>query len=83
MLEDSCSKKKGLASSLCIKCGAVGYSRHFYSSQIIEADGCGMKSFDINTRAVYGMRAVDGGYESSKLCWHLNMPKPMTEKTQR
>ena len=47
---------------------------------MIEADGCGMKSFDINTCAVCGMRAVGGGYNSlKKLCGHLNMPKPMTE----
>ena len=42
ILEDVCTKKKGLASYLCIKCGACGYSRHFYSSKMIEADGCGM-----------------------------------------
>ena len=76
ILEDLCTKKKGLASYLCIKCGACGYSRHFYSSKMIEADGCGMKPFDINTRAVYGTRAVGGGYNSlKKLCGHLNMPK--------
>ena len=28
MLEDLCIKKKGLASYLCIRCGACGYSRH-------------------------------------------------------
>ena len=50
ILEDLCTKKKGLASYLCIKCGACGYRRHFYSSKMIEADGCGMKSFDIHTR---------------------------------
>ena len=51
---------------------------------MIEADGCGMKSFDINTRAVYGMRAVGGGYNSlKKLRGHLNMPKPMTEKNHK
>ena len=84
ILEDLCTKKKDLASYLCIKCGACGYSRHFYSSKMIEADGCGMKSFDINTRVVYGMRAVGGGYNSlKKLCGHLNMPKPMTEKSHK
>ena len=72
ILEDLCTKKKGLASYLCIKCGACGYSRHFYSSKMIQADDCGMKSFDINTRAVYGMRAVGGGYNSlNKLCGYL------------
>ena len=41
-----------------------------------------MKSFGINTRAVYGMKAVGGFYDSlKKLCENLNMPKPMTEKT--
>ena len=43
-----------------------------------------MKSFDINTRAVYGMRAVGGGCNSlKKLCGHLNMLKPMTEKSHK
>ena len=39
MLEDLCSNKTGLASYLIrfIRCGACGYSRHFYSSNIIEA----------------------------------------------
>ena len=84
ILEDLCTKKKGLASYLCIKCGACGYSRHFYSSKMIEADGCEMKSFDINTRAVYGMRAVGGGYNSlNKLCGYLNVPKPMIEKSYK
>ena len=31
----------------------------YYSGKIIEADSCGMKSFDINTRAVYGMKSFD------------------------
>ena len=30
----------------------------FIHQKIIEAGGCGMKPFDINTRAVYGMRAI-------------------------
>ena len=39
-----------------------------------------MKSFDINTRAVYGMRTVGCGHCAlEKLCGYLNMPKPMTE----
>ena len=58
MLKDSCSKKKALASCLCIQCGARGYSRHLYLSKIIEAYGCGMKSFDINTRAVLVVVAI-------------------------
>ena len=56
----------------------------FIHHKIIEADGCGMKSFDINTRAVFGLRAVGGGYNSlKKLCGHLNMTKPMTEKNHK
>ena len=35
ILEDMCTKKKGLGSYLCIKCGACGYSRHFYSSKMM------------------------------------------------
>ena len=41
----------------------------------------GMNPFEVNLRAVYGMRTIGADHASlEKLCGFFNMPKPMTVK---
>ena len=50
------SKKKGLASFLFFQCHSCNYFIESYTSRSVG------KSFDMNTRAVYSMRACGQGY---------------------
>ena len=84
-LEEDHERKKGLASYLVITC-ECGYEKEFYTSQTVDNSNNttskkGMKPFEINIRAVYGMRAIGADHASlEKFCGFLNMPKPMTAK---
>ena len=51
------AKKKGLASHLIVKCSECAYERSFYTSS--RSDD---KTFDINKRIIYSMRACGQGY---------------------
>ena len=78
-------RKKGLASFLVVSC-ECGYQKDTYTSQTVvnkDTNGGkrGMKPFEINIRAVYGMRTIGVDHTGlEKLCGMLNMPKPMTVK---
>ena len=84
-LEEDHERKKGLASYLVITC-ECGYEKEFYTSQTVDNSNNttskkGMKPFEINIRAVYGMRTIGADHASlEKFCGFLNMPKPMTAK---
>ena len=73
-LSERFSHKNGLSSLLVISC-ECGYKRDFYTSS-----SCG-KSYDINRRTVYTMRACGQGYRGiEKFCALMNMPRPMTNR---
>jgi hypothetical protein len=86
-LEEDHQRKKGLASYLVLTC-ECGYEKEFYTSRTV--DNCnninttskkGMKPFEINIRAVYGMRTIGADHASlEKFCGFINMPKPMTAR---
>ena len=86
LVEEDQERKKGLASLVSITCDC-GYEKQTYSSHNVEktnegSTNKGMKPFDINIRAVYGMRTI--GFDHTgleKMCGMLNLPKPMTVKT--
>ena len=58
---------------LCKMCLWLLYT--FYTSKTIEADGNGMKYFDINTRAVYGMKTVGCGHSALEALWVFKYAK--------
>ena len=74
MLKEIVAKKKGLASLLYVSCSKCEYKKEFYTSPQ-QAD----KSFDVNKRIVYAMRACKQGCSGIKtLTTLMDMPKPMT-----
>ena len=80
-LKDIPTKKQGLSRYLAVVC-SCGYSRHFYSSQKVDNKNIssGNKPFEINIRAVYGMRSIGGGHAAlEKCCGFLNMPALLTK----
>ena len=82
ILEEDDYKKKGLSSSLCIKCDC-GYVSSFYTSKVVdrknEVSKGGMKAYEVNYRAVYASRTVGIDHTGLEtICGILNMPKPMT-----
>ena len=56
--------RRGCAPLKCLDCGFV---RHFYTSKMVDSDKSGMKSFEINLRTVYGMRAIGGGFSTKHI----------------
>ena len=73
------AKKKGLASHLSVKCSECAYERSFYTSS--RSDD---KTFDINKRIIYSMRACGQGYASVETFTTLmDMPKPMTKNNYK
>ena len=81
-LQDFNAKKKARARYLILKCTICLSSCRFYSSETVESESKGkvvIKQFDVNIRAVCGMRALGGGHSAvEKLCGYLNMLKPQT-----
>ena len=76
-------KQKGLASNLVLLCGECDYKNDFYTSKTVEKCSAkqGVNPFEINVRAVYGMKAIGAEHASlEKVCGFFNMPKPMTAK---
>lgn len=74
--------KKGLARCQQIKCCSCEYFNEFYTSPQVESTKdirCrGMKTMEVNVRAVYGFRSIGIGHALiKKLCGYLNMPPPM------
>ena len=66
-------KKKGLASFLFFQCNSCNYFIESYTSKSVD------NAFDVNTRAVYSMRACGQGYAGlEKFASLMNLPKPMT-----
>ena len=84
-IEEDQERKKGLASMLSIAC-ECGCEKQTYSSHTVENNNDGgtnkgMKPFDVNIRAIYGMRTIGSDHTGlEKLCSILNLPKPMTVK---
>lgn len=87
-LEEDPVRKKGLASMIVIACDC-GYKKETYTSKTVKKSMCnvvsgnrqGLNPYDINIRAVYGMRSVGLDHSGlDKFCGMLNMPKPMTIK---
>ena len=84
-IEKDEDRRKGLASFLNILCGC-GHRKELYTSKTVEKAGVNvcnksMMSFEVNFRAVYGMRTIGGDHTRlEKLCGMLNMSKPMTVK---
>ena len=81
-LEEKHDRQKGLASNLVLIC-ECGYENEFYTSQTVNKCSLkqGMNPFEVNLRAVYGMRTIGADHASlEKLCGFFNMPKPMTVK---
>ena len=58
-LQELASKKRGLASYLCVSCTSYGHKVNSYTSKTNK----GM-SFDVNKRVVYAMRECGQGYSS-------------------
>ena len=72
-LSEVYAKKKGLASCLLFQCSRCSYFLENHTSRSND------NSFDINTRAVYSMRACGQGYAGLENFLSLmNLPKPMT-----
>ena len=83
-LLDIQEKKKGFARFMQVKCIECEFEHSFYTSPQISSskdDRCrGMKTMEINVRAVYAFRSIGVGYMPlTKLCGLLNMPAPMTK----
>ena len=79
-LKERLEKKKGLASSLEIICSRCGYNDKFYTSRTLPYEGKGGKSFDVNARIIYAMRACGQGHAGvEKFTTLMDMPKPMTK----
>lgn len=80
-LDDTDSKKKGLARHLTLNCTACLYEHHFYTSNQInlpEKNKGGQKLYEINVRTIYACRQIGAGHEHlKKLCAYMNMPEPM------
>ena len=75
-------RKKGLSSNLNLCCDC-GFQKEFFTSQPVKkcTSKQGNNPFDVNIRAVYGMRSIGADHASlEKLCGFFNMPKPMTPK---
>jgi hypothetical protein len=76
-LTDRLSCKKGMASLLILQCNrfSCDFKKEFYTSN------CCDKSFDVNKRMVYTMRALGNGHAGIEKFTHLmDMPNPMTKK---
>ena len=68
-------KKQGLSTLLTLKCSSCDFAKENYSSRRVNKN----KSFDINLRIVYTMRACGLGYAGIQNFTSLmNMPSPMT-----
>ena len=82
-LEEKHDRQKGLASNLILIC-ECGYENEFYTSQTVNKCSLkqGMNPFEVNLRAVYGMRTIGADHASlEKLCVFFNMPKPVKNFT--
>ena len=68
-------KKKGLARFMQIKCRDYKFKQSFYTSfQVKDNRRRGMKTMEINVRAVYGFRSIGiGDTPLTKSCGLLNM----------
>ena len=83
--KQSSKRTKDLASLLLITC-ECGYEKQTYSSHTVEKHNVGstnkgMKPFDINIRAVYGMRTIGSDHTGlEKMCGILNLHISMTVK---
>lgn len=67
------SEKKWLASFLLFQFSSCAYLLKFHSSRSVN------NGFDMNTRALYSMRACGQGYAGfGKLASLMNLPRPMT-----
>ena len=72
-LSEKIGDRKGFASSLNIHCNSCGYNYNFFTSA---TNG---KSYEINDRTVYAMRACGQGYGGLKtFSAVMNLPGPMT-----
>ena len=82
-VEENINKKKGLSSHLAVRCDC-GYENETYTSNTIEKETTekGLKTFEVNMRAVYAMRTVGLDHTGlDKLCCMMNLPKAMTVKS--
>ena len=71
-LYENSKLRKGLASSLYIKCDCE-FEKRFYTSE-----RCG-SAFEVNQRVTYAMRSCGQGYAGiEKFTTFMNMPPPMT-----
>ena len=83
-LLDIKDKKKGLVRFIQIKCRNSEFKHSYYNSPRIDStkDNCsrGVKTTEINIRAVYGFLSIGVGHiPLTKLCGFLNMPPPLTK----
>ena len=74
-IEEDEDRRKGFASFSNILCGC-GYKKELYTSKTVDRAGVnvcnkGMKPFEVNCRAVYGMRTIGGDHTSLEktLCY--------------
>ena len=85
LFEDILKKKKGLASSLSVKCCKCGFLINRYTSFVLsnnnKRDHRGMKTFDIDARRVYPLRSCGVGHTGlENVCGLMNLPKPVARK---
>ena len=85
LLFEDTLKKKGLASSLSVKCCECEFVLNRYTSNVLpntgKRDNHGMKTFDINPRSVYALRSCGVGHTGlEKICGLMNLPKPVARK---
>ena len=76
-MEENSNKKKGLSSHLAVR-SDCGYEKETYTSKTIEKETHekGMKTFEVNMRAVYAMRTVGLDHTGlDKICCMMNLSK--------
>ena len=77
-LSECFSKKKGLSSMLYIWCPNCNKKIEFYTSKTCS----GRKTFDVNNRIIYSMRAWGQGFSGlEKFTSLMNIPKPLTKNS--
>ena len=73
-LTENVAERRGLSSCLHVVCETCDYQKRFHTSDSHD------KSYDINKRIVYSMRAIGQGYNSLETFMTLmDMPRPMTK----
>ena len=82
---ENTQRRKGLASSLLVKCSNCEFVINRYTSSVLppdnNPDNRGMRTFDINARNVYALRSYGVSHIGlERVCGLLNLLKPIACK---